>query len=141
MARYIFIDQNSGYIWGDSADIDGKIVTGTPVEVAAALDASLEEDPALFTYWQTHKSDPERTYDVYRADFGRTCQNADWHEERTGRFNAAESDGNDDRGHHDRNRLATTFRARLPRWSRPQEARSKFDVRTRRKRSRLSHHR
>jgi hypothetical protein len=29
-------------------DID---VTGTPVEVAAALDASLEEDPALFTYW------------------------------------------------------------------------------------------
>ena len=70
MARYIFIDHNSGYIWGDSVDIDGKIVTGTPVEVAAALDASLEEDPALFTYWQTHKSDPERTYDVYRADIG-----------------------------------------------------------------------
>ena len=38
------------------ADIDCKIVTGRPVEVAAALDASLEEDPALFTYWQTHEN-------------------------------------------------------------------------------------
>jgi hypothetical protein len=70
MARYIFIDQNSGYIWGDSADIDGKIVTGTPVEVVTALDASLEEDPDRFEYWQTYKSDAERTYDVYRADVG-----------------------------------------------------------------------
>jgi hypothetical protein len=23
---------------------------------------------SLFTYWQRHKSDPERTYDVYRSD-------------------------------------------------------------------------
>jgi hypothetical protein len=39
------------------------------VEVAAALDASLPVHLlADAQIWQTHKSDPERTYDVYRSD-------------------------------------------------------------------------
>jgi hypothetical protein len=41
MARYILVDNNSGYIWGDSADLAGKIFTGSPVEFAAALDAAI----------------------------------------------------------------------------------------------------
>ena len=72
---------------------------------------------------------------------GTLAKDAGWHQERTGRCNAAGSGGNDDRSHHGRNRLATTFCARLPRRGRPQEARPQPGVRTRRKRSRLSHHR
>ena len=41
MARYILIENNSGYIWGDSADLGGKVFTGSPVELAPALDASI----------------------------------------------------------------------------------------------------
>lgn len=40
MARYILIDANSGYIFGDSADLNGKIFNGTAVEYAHALDES-----------------------------------------------------------------------------------------------------
>lgn len=68
MPRYIFIDRNSGYIWGDSADIDGKIVTGTPCEVAAALDKSIGDLDGDVEYDETFQSDPHVTYDVYRAD-------------------------------------------------------------------------
>jgi hypothetical protein len=67
MARYIFIERNTGYIWGDSADINGKIVNGTPCEVAQALDESIgEHGPA--EYWETYQSDENGVYDVYRAD-------------------------------------------------------------------------
>jgi hypothetical protein len=70
MSRYILIDNASGYIWGDSADIGGKIVTGTPVEVARALD----EDIGEFTYRayqvisRSQLSTNETGYIVYRAD-------------------------------------------------------------------------
>lgn len=58
MARYIMIDPNTGYIFGDSADIGGKVVTGTPKEVVAALDAHIGT-PGLC-----------EGYEVYRADVG-----------------------------------------------------------------------
>ena len=67
MARYIFIDRYSSYIWGDSANIGGKIVTGTPCEVAEALDKSVGEVQYKH-YWETRKSDADATYDVYRVD-------------------------------------------------------------------------
>jgi hypothetical protein len=72
--------------------------------------------------------------------FGRTCQNASWHQACTSPCNAAGSGGNDDRSHHGCNQLATTFGARLPRRGRPQEARPQPGIRTRRMRSRLSCH-
>ena len=70
MARYILIDRDSYCIWGDSADIDGKVVTGTPCEVARALDESIGEvsDGAPVTYSETNRYDEKATYDVYRAD-------------------------------------------------------------------------
>ena len=68
MAHYILIDQNSGYIWGDSADIDGKIVTGTPCEVAKVLDESIGGLDQPLEYEETYQTDVNATYDVYRAD-------------------------------------------------------------------------
>ena len=69
MARYILIDNNSGYIWGDSADLEGKIFNGTPVEFAKALDESIgtygrEYDELSFSQ---HRSG-YCGYRVYRAD-------------------------------------------------------------------------
>jgi hypothetical protein len=41
--RFILIDNDSGYIWGDSADLGGRIFTGSPIEFARALDERLGE--------------------------------------------------------------------------------------------------
>ena len=79
MARYILIDNESGYIWGDSADLDGRIFTGTPAEYAAALDASLGKPGlvyeecsahALGAIGSTHAAVRVSGYHVYRADIG-----------------------------------------------------------------------
>lgn len=45
MARYILIDSNSGYIWGDSADLGGKIFEGNAIQFARALDAWIGTNP------------------------------------------------------------------------------------------------
>ena len=70
MARYILIDRHTGYIFGDSADIDGRIVTGTPCEVARALDESIgvHWNGAAADYSETNRYVVDATYDVYRAD-------------------------------------------------------------------------
>lgn len=68
MARYILIDSYTGYIFGDSADIDGKVVTGTPSEVAAALDSSIGEHDRSYTELRTAPRDTRTGYMVYRAD-------------------------------------------------------------------------
>jgi hypothetical protein len=68
MARYILIDHNSGYIWGDSADLDGKIFTGTPAEYAIALDTSLNNYDGSYTYCEVYENTASKTYDVYRVD-------------------------------------------------------------------------
>ena len=71
MPRYILIDNHSGYIWGDSADLNGAIFDGTPLEFAAALDASLHQPSD--TYEEvSHRAlaSDESGYHVYRADGG-----------------------------------------------------------------------
>ncbi len=68
MPRYILIDNHSGYIFGDSADIDGKLFVGTPLEVAAALDASIGEHGRTYTEHSSRPSDTRSGYHVYRAD-------------------------------------------------------------------------
>ena len=70
MARYILIDNESGYIWGDSADLDGKIFDGDAIEFARAVDASNHDDPALRNYEMASRpsSRNEWGYVVYRAD-------------------------------------------------------------------------
>ena len=67
MARYILIDNNSGYIWGDSADLNGRIFNGTPTEYAKALDESVG---AFDREYETHSRAPSGAsgYHVYRAD-------------------------------------------------------------------------
>jgi len=69
MARYILIDNCSGYIYGDTADIDGKSYFHiSPVEAARLVDESIGEYGRTYTE-QSH--DPRATvdgYHVYRAD-------------------------------------------------------------------------
>jgi hypothetical protein len=67
MARYILIDNPSGYIWGDSADLDGKIFTGTALEFAKALDESIGGEGRSYAE-QSHYASNEPGYHVYRAD-------------------------------------------------------------------------
>lgn len=83
MARYILIDNCSGYIWGDSADLDGKIWSGdytndhgelanddSPIGFARALDKSVGQNCRL-TYEEVPRralASNEAGYHVYRAD-------------------------------------------------------------------------
>lgn len=66
MARYILIDNHTGYIWGDSADLNGQIFTGTALEFAKALDESLGEHGR--SYEEVSRLDGRSGYSVYRAD-------------------------------------------------------------------------
>lgn len=70
MARYILIDSNSGYIWGDSADLDGKIFEGNAIQFARALDAWIGTDPNEQDYELLNRPpcDTETGCHVYRAD-------------------------------------------------------------------------
>ncbi len=69
MARYILIDNNSGYIWGDSADLNGAIFpTDYPVEYAKALDASLGETDRTYEFSSYNPRSSVSGYHVYRAD-------------------------------------------------------------------------
>ena len=68
MARYILIDNCSGFIWGDSADLNNKIFAGTALEFAKALDESIGEHGR--TYEEQNRPDASNQigYHVYRAD-------------------------------------------------------------------------
>ena len=67
MARYILIDNYSGFIWGDSADLNGKIFSGTALEFAKALDKSIGEHGRTYTEVSSLAAN-ETGYRVYRAD-------------------------------------------------------------------------
>lgn len=71
MARYILIDNGSGYVWGDSADLHGKIFTGSPIEFAQALDESIGEHGRSYEEVSRHTLERDDTgYHVYKADVG-----------------------------------------------------------------------
>ena len=66
MDRFILIDNASGYIWGDSADLNGKLFSGTAVEFARALDDSIGAHGR--DYALTHNPRDRSTgYHVYAA--------------------------------------------------------------------------
>jgi hypothetical protein len=69
MTRYILIDRHSGYIWGDSADLNGEEFVGSPVEFAAAVDASNGEAGRTYVEHRTTNVAGDG-YFVYRADLG-----------------------------------------------------------------------
>jgi hypothetical protein len=69
MTRFILVDNASGYVWGDSADLASRVsACDTPILTAAALDASLGEP------WRAYEEVAQRAlasnetgYHVYRA--------------------------------------------------------------------------
>lgn len=85
MPRYILIDNASGYIWGDSADLSGRIFTpsGLPsyggealingaLEYAAALDANIggAEGRTYEIALRGEIASNDTGYHAYRADVG-----------------------------------------------------------------------
>ena len=68
MARYILIDNGSGYIFGDTADFAaGKDFDGI-CEAAKLLDESLGEHGRIYTELSRHPRTTVTGYSVYRAD-------------------------------------------------------------------------
>ena len=72
MARYILIDNCSGYIFADSADLGNAIWTGeTPMDFARAFDVSIgETDRDYEECGRRELASNEAGYHVYRADDG-----------------------------------------------------------------------
>lgn len=70
MQRYILIDNYSGYVWGDSSDLNGAVFTGTIEEYAAALDKSIDASAAVDRSYvmQTRPDADEQGYLIYLAD-------------------------------------------------------------------------
>ena len=66
--RYILIDNYSGFIWGDSADLDGTIFSGTALEFAQALDESIGAHGRTYTEQSRADASNQTGYHVYRAD-------------------------------------------------------------------------
>ncbi|HRD35078.1 MAG TPA: hypothetical protein PLR02_12565 [Rhodocyclaceae bacterium] len=67
MARYILIDNNSGYIFGDSADFAQCAPDGI-VEAARILDESIGEQGRSYVERNSNPNTTATGYDVYRAD-------------------------------------------------------------------------
>jgi hypothetical protein len=67
MARYILIDNHSGYIFGDTADF----ATGAalePCDAARTLDESIGEHGRYYDLMRHNPNDTRGGYHVYRAD-------------------------------------------------------------------------
>lgn len=72
MARFILIDNCSGYIFGDTADFMANRQSGaSPTEAARALDESIgEHGRAYEEVGRRELASNETGYHVYRADVG-----------------------------------------------------------------------
>lgn len=69
MARYILIDNRSGYIFGDTADLDGWNDTErTPVDAARLLDESIGERDREYELIGHDPRDTSTGYHIHRAD-------------------------------------------------------------------------
>jgi len=67
MARYIIQDAASGYIYGDTADLDGAARDETPIEAARRMDKAEELDDREYEEVR-ELSGGDDGYLVYRAD-------------------------------------------------------------------------
>lgn len=70
MARYILIDNNSGYIFGDTADFNGKICyAASPADAAREMDRTIQQIPDRRYVEHSHPPRDDRCgYHIYRAD-------------------------------------------------------------------------
>lgn len=69
MTRYIIIDADTGYIFGDTGDLDGPARQESPLEAVQRLDAHIGGEPAEYEDKSISGLDHgESGYYVYRAD-------------------------------------------------------------------------
>lgn len=67
MARYILIDNYTGYIFGDTAALPNT-APESPIDAARAVDESIGEYDRQYTETLDPRSDSVPGYHVYRAD-------------------------------------------------------------------------
>lgn len=71
MPRYIMIDDASGYVWGDTGDLDGPARDETPIEACRRLDASVGVYQRDYVeHGPRYRPAGQTAYHVYRADVG-----------------------------------------------------------------------
>jgi hypothetical protein len=73
MARFIIIDQNSGYIFGDTGDLDGPARDETPSDACRRLDLRIAGSDTTECDYVEHGPNyrpafNEHAYHVFRAD-------------------------------------------------------------------------
>jgi hypothetical protein len=72
MPRYIIIDLDSGFIFGDTGDLDGPARQETPLDACRRLDRSLGEFEREYVEYGPNSNQAfglnRSIYDVYRAD-------------------------------------------------------------------------
>jgi hypothetical protein len=73
MARFIIIDQNSGYIYGDTGDLNGPARDETPSDACRRLDIHIAGSDAAECDYVEHGPNyqpafNEHAYHVFRAD-------------------------------------------------------------------------
>lgn len=69
MARFILIDNYSGYIFGDTAELSGfDRNAGTPIDAARALDESIGEHGREYAESDHSPRDTSTGYHVYSAN-------------------------------------------------------------------------
>lgn len=69
MARYILIDDASGFIWSDTGDLDGPARQESPVDAARRTDEHFCEFSRTYTeHGPDYRPNGAGAYHVYRAD-------------------------------------------------------------------------
>lgn len=72
MPRYILIENNSGYIWTDTADLPGWSETEQqPIDAARLIDEHIGVPGREYEFFRSARSAPDGSgYHVWRADVG-----------------------------------------------------------------------
>jgi len=68
MARYILVDHHSGYIFGDTGDLNGPARPETITQAARRLDESIGEHGRIYEAHGPNYRPNCTAYHVYRAD-------------------------------------------------------------------------
>ena len=68
MPRYILIDNNSGYIFGDTADFGAGAGLDDPIDAARRLDQHIGGMTGTYVFFPYNPPVTKEGYHIYRAD-------------------------------------------------------------------------
>jgi len=70
MPRYILVDHHSGYVFGDTGDLNGPARQETVTQAARRLDESIGEHGRVYDAHAPNYRPNGTAYHVYRAEIG-----------------------------------------------------------------------